>query len=85
VVETHHAAKKDAPSGTAIAIASALGRGFERDDVRMNSIRIGHVPGTHEVLLDAPFEQIRLTHEARDRRVFADGALHAARWLSRQE
>jgi 4-hydroxy-tetrahydrodipicolinate reductase len=34
------------------------------------------------VLLDAAFEQISLTHTARDRRVFADGALAAARWLS---
>jgi 4-hydroxy-tetrahydrodipicolinate reductase len=39
------------------------------------------VPGTHEVVFDAPFEQIRLVHEARDRRVFAEGALVAARWL----
>jgi 4-hydroxy-tetrahydrodipicolinate reductase len=39
------------------------------------------VPGTHEVVFDAPFEQVRLVHEARDRRVFAEGALVAARWL----
>jgi 4-hydroxy-tetrahydrodipicolinate reductase len=39
------------------------------------------VPGTHEVVVDGPFEQILLRHEARDRRVFADGALRAARWL----
>jgi 4-hydroxy-tetrahydrodipicolinate reductase len=42
------------------------------------------VPGTHELVFDAPFEQIRLTHEARDRRVFAEGALAAARWLAAQ-
>ena len=34
-----------------------------------------------EFVFDAPFEQIRLVHQARDRRVFAEGALHAARWL----
>jgi len=39
------------------------------------------VPGTHELLFDAPFEQVRLVHEARDRRVFAEGALAAARWI----
>ena len=50
-------------------------------EVPVTSVRIGSVPGTHELILDAPFEQIRLTHEARDRRVFADGALLAARWL----
>ena len=80
VIETHHSAKKDAPSGTGAmlrdVIATKLGR-----DVAVTSIRTGSVPGTHELLFDAPFEQIRLTHEARDRRVFADGALLAARWL----
>ena len=80
LVETHHAAKKDAPSGTAGALArtasAALGR-----TIPVTSIRTGHVPGTHEVVFDAPFEQVRLVHEARDRRVFAEGALVAARWI----
>jgi 4-hydroxy-tetrahydrodipicolinate reductase len=49
--------------------------------VPVTSIRTGHVPGTHELVFDAPFEQVRLVHEARDRRVFAAGALAAARWL----
>jgi 4-hydroxy-tetrahydrodipicolinate reductase len=44
-------------------------------------VRVGSVPGTHELVFDAPFEQVRLVHEARDRRVFAEGALTAARWL----
>jgi 4-hydroxy-tetrahydrodipicolinate reductase len=80
LIETHHAAKRDAPSGTAGALArtasAALGR-----QIPVTSIRTGHVPGTHEVVFDAPFEQVRLIHEARDRRVFAEGALVAARWL----
>jgi 4-hydroxy-tetrahydrodipicolinate reductase len=80
LIETHHAAKKDAPSGTAGALArtasAALGR-----QIPVTSIRTGHVPGTHEIVFDAPFEQVRLVHEARDRRVFAEGALVAARWL----
>jgi 4-hydroxy-tetrahydrodipicolinate reductase len=80
IVETHHAAKKDAPSGTAAMLQETLGQSLGRD-VAVTSIRTGSVPGTHEILFDAPFEQIRLTHEARDRRVFADGALIAARWL----
>lgn len=81
VVETHHIAKLDAPSGTGIAIADRLREGLGRD-VPITSVRTGSVPGTHEVIFDAPFEQIRLVHEARDRRVFADGALTAARWLA---
>jgi 4-hydroxy-tetrahydrodipicolinate reductase len=47
----------------------------------ITSIRVGSVPGTHEVVFDGAFEQVRLVHEARDRRVFAEGALTAARWL----
>jgi 4-hydroxy-tetrahydrodipicolinate reductase len=80
IIETHHAAKKDAPSGTALKLAQAAHRGSGLD-VPVTSVRTGSVPGTHELLLDAPFEQIRLEHVARDRRVFAEGALLAARWL----
>lgn len=80
IVETHHAAKKDAPSGTAAKLAQTARRAWGRD-VPVTSVRVGSVPGTHELLLDAPFEQIRLEHVARDRRVFAEGALVAARWL----
>jgi len=81
VLETHHAAKLDAPSGTGLAIVDRLEEGLGRA-VPITSIRVGSVPGTHEIILDAPFEQITLVHEARDRRVFADGALTAARWLA---
>jgi 4-hydroxy-tetrahydrodipicolinate reductase len=79
-IETHHAAKLDAPSGTARLLAQrvALGLGHE---ILTTSVRTGSVPGTHEILFDAPFEQISLTHIARDRRVFAAGSLTAARWL----
>ena len=80
LVETHHSAKKDAPSGTALAISRAM-EGDLHKDLPVTSIRTGSVPGTHEVIFDAPFEQIILRHEARDRRVFADGALRAAAWL----
>ena len=80
LVETHHAEKRDAPSGTAIALADAVKAALGRA-MPITSIRVGSVPGTHEVLFDAPFEQIRLEHTVRDRRVFAAGALHAAEWL----
>lgn len=80
IVETHHNAKKDAPSGTGAMLRDVVAAQLHRD-VPVTSVRVGSVPGTHEIIFDAPFEQIRLTHEARDRRVFADGALLAARWL----
>ncbi len=80
LIETHHNEKRDAPSGTAGSLArtaeAAMGR-----PVPITSVRVGSVPGTHELVFDAPFEQVRLVHEARDRRVFAEGALVAARWL----
>jgi 4-hydroxy-tetrahydrodipicolinate reductase len=80
IIETHHASKKDAPSGTAREIARAIIE--ERSGgVPITSVRVGHVPGTHEVIFDGAFDQLRLTHEVRDRKVFAEGALVAAEWL----
>ena len=78
--ETHHTAKRDSPSGTALALEATLASELGRS-VPISSVRTGSVPGTHEVTFDGPFEQITLTHKALDRRVFADGALTAARWL----
>lgn len=80
LLETHHAAKKDRPSGTAASLGRIAERGLGRE-VPITSVRTGYVPGTHELVMDAPFEQLRLVHEARDRRVFADGAISAAAWL----
>jgi 4-hydroxy-tetrahydrodipicolinate reductase len=80
IVETHHSKKKDAPSGTAIAIAKAASDALERP-IPTTSVRTGSVPGTHELIFDAAFEQLAITHTARDRRVFAEGALKAADWL----
>jgi 4-hydroxy-tetrahydrodipicolinate reductase len=80
IVETHHAAKLDAPSGTARLLAARAARAWGRD-IGITSVRTGSVPGEHTIIFDAPFEQIRLEHVARDRRVFAAGALTAARWL----
>ena len=63
-----------------MAMARAVEKSLTRP-VPTSSVRVGHVPGTHTLIFDGPFEQITITHEARDRRVFADGALHAAEWL----
>jgi 4-hydroxy-tetrahydrodipicolinate reductase len=80
IVETHHSKKKDAPSGTAVAIAKAASEGLKRT-IPTTSVRTGSVPGTHELIFDGLYEQLSLTHVARDRRVFAEGALAAADWL----
>jgi len=76
VIEMHHAAKRDAPSGTARQLVDRIG-----GSVPVTSIRIGHVPGTHALVADGTFDQLRIEHVVRDRRVFADGALTAAAWL----
>jgi 4-hydroxy-tetrahydrodipicolinate reductase len=79
--ELHHAAKRDAPSGTAIALERALRDGGVSSAIPIASTRVGSIPGTHTVGFDAAAEMITLTHEARDRSVFARGALEAARWV----
>lgn len=81
VHELHHAAKKDAPSGTALQLKAAMERaGYERE-IGVSAVRAGSIPGTHEVGFDGPSDTITLTHTVRDRAVFARGALEAARWL----
>jgi len=81
VTETHHATKRDAPSGTARRVVEALIQGDPRRSWPITSIRGGYDPGNHEVVLDAAHETITLTHAARSREVFAVGAIAAAEWL----
>jgi 4-hydroxy-tetrahydrodipicolinate reductase len=79
--EAHHATKRDAPSGTALSLESALRtRGYDRP-LDVSSTRAGSLPGTHTVGFDAASETITLTHTARDRSGFARGALQAAKWV----
>ena len=80
MVETHHTSKLDAPSGTARMLAS-VAKAASGHLLPIESVRTGEVVGTHEVIFTAPFETVRLVHEATDRRVFASGAIAAARWL----
>jgi 4-hydroxy-tetrahydrodipicolinate reductase len=79
--EAHHAAKKDAPSGTALLLKRAIeANGFTRP-VDVSSTRAGHIPGSHAVGFDGPAESVVLSHTARDRTAFARGALVAANWI----
>jgi 4-hydroxy-tetrahydrodipicolinate reductase len=78
--EIHHAAKKDAPSGTLLKLVESMRQaGFQRP-VDTASNRAGAVPGTHEVGFDSAADTITLRHTARSREGFARGALTAARW-----
>jgi 4-hydroxy-tetrahydrodipicolinate reductase len=79
--EIHHAAKKDAPSGTAITLQQGMKAAGYPHPIDMASSRAGSVPGTHTIGFDGPFETITMTHTNRDRAAFAQGALQAAQWV----
>lgn len=98
VFEAHHRDKKDAPSGTALALgrAAAAGRNAEfdalatynRDGARrtgaigFSAFRGGDVVGDHTVTFAGLGERIELTHRASDRLAFARGAVKAAQWIA---
>lgn len=81
IFERHHAQKKDAPSGTAVAIQRVIQEACGRE-LEIISFREGDVVGMHEVLLDSPNDTIYLCHDSKSRRGFAEGAVRAAEWLA---
>jgi 4-hydroxy-tetrahydrodipicolinate reductase len=79
--EIHHAAKRDAPSGTLLALAEEMRlSGYERT-VHLSANRAGSHPGTHEIGFDSNADTITIRHTARSREGFARGALRAASWV----
>lgn len=97
VTETHHNNKQDAPSGTANRVLDAIAesRGDsphvhgregeaprENGEIGVHARRAGDITGEHEVLLADNHEELRLTHRAGSRGVFAAGAIEAAQWLT---
>jgi len=81
IAETHHNKKLDAPSGTALLLQRELRAVDSSRPYSITSQRLGAVPGTHSLLLDAAHESLELTHTVRDRSVYAAGAVLAAEWL----
>ncbi len=83
VVEAHHRAKKDAPSGTAKRLVEVIAqaRQVPAASIPAHAIRAGDIVGDHTVVLAGPAERLELTHRAHSRDVFAGGALRAARWV----
>lgn len=94
--ELHHTRKRDSPSGTALTLAEMVQEILPRkttfltdasqgrispEALHISSTRIGEVPGTHTLYLDALPDTIEITHRARNRSGFAIGALRAARWI----
>ena len=81
ITEIHHIHKKDAPSGTAAALQRILQQAVgERVDI--TSEREGEVTGTHTLELESAGDRFVLTHEAKSRRTFAEGAVRAAEWIA---
>jgi 4-hydroxy-tetrahydrodipicolinate reductase len=93
IEETHHAAKLDSPSGTAIKLAMDVLKELDRKDVWVNSAAkkeyeleiISHrkddYHGTHVVRYESDIDSIELIHTAKSRVGFAKGAVLAAEWL----
>lgn len=96
IQETHHTAKKDSPSGTALWLAQRIMKTLPRktvissvppdrapseNELIISSNRVGFTPGEHVVLLDSRADTITLKHTARGRQGFAEGALMAASWI----
>jgi 4-hydroxy-tetrahydrodipicolinate reductase len=97
--EIHHTGKKDAPSGTAKKLEQIVSqtRGYTKmvygregisprqpAELESVAIRAGGVPGIHDVIVAGPHEMLRIEHTAFSRDVFAQGAVYAAEWLSKQ-
>jgi 4-hydroxy-tetrahydrodipicolinate reductase len=81
IFERHHAQKKDAPSGTAVALQSII-QGASETELEIISFREGDVVGMHELVLDSPADTIYVCHDAKSRRGFAEGAVRGAEWLT---
>ena len=99
ISEIHHTAKKDAPSGTAKKLGEIVAntRGYKTtvygreginprkpEELEIVAMRAGGVPGIHDLIIAGPYEMLRIEHTAFSRSVFAQGAVYAADWLSRQ-
>jgi 4-hydroxy-tetrahydrodipicolinate reductase len=99
ISEIHHTAKKDAPSGTAKKLGEIIAdvRGYKAtvygregisprkpEELEIVAMRAGGVPGIHDLLVAGPYEMLRIEHTAFSRSVFAQGAVYAAEWLSKQ-
>jgi 4-hydroxy-tetrahydrodipicolinate reductase len=80
IEEAHHNRKRDAPSGTALKLRELMSEHFG-PEIPTSSTRAGYIPGTHRVGFDSVPDQILLTHTARSRQGFANGALLGAHWI----
>ncbi len=88
IYEEHHIHKLDKPSGTAktlrndiVSVAAPLHGDASLNNVPIESVREGEIPGNHSVIWDSPEDTIVITHMAKGREGFALGAVLAAESL----
>lgn len=84
IEEAHHKFKKDAPSGTAIFLKRIV-EGEYGSPAPTTSTRAGYIPGTHIVGFDSEADTLTITHTARNRTGFAEGAVLAAQWIQKRK
>lgn len=81
IVEAHHKAKKDAPSGTAKKLAQIIADSTKKE-VPVHALRLGDIIGDHTIIFCGNSERIEIKHQAHTRDLFAKGALKAALWVA---
>jgi 4-hydroxy-tetrahydrodipicolinate reductase len=93
IEEIHHIHKKDAPSGTAITLASDIisenknksawvcNAEAKKNEIPIVAKRIDDVPGTHTIIYDSPVDCIEISHRSKNRKGFALGAMLAAEFM----
>jgi 4-hydroxy-tetrahydrodipicolinate reductase len=80
IVEAHHKAKKDAPSGTAKKLAEVIA-GVTKKEIPIHAVRLGDIFGDHTIIFCGNSERIEIKHQAHSRDLFVVGALKAAKWV----
>jgi 4-hydroxy-tetrahydrodipicolinate reductase len=80
IVEAHHKAKKDAPSGTAKKFGQILAEATKKE-IPIHAVRLGDIVGDHTIIFCGNSERIEIKHQAHSRDLFALGALKAAKWI----
>jgi len=81
ISEAHHVHKKDAPSGTAKTLAEIIEGHSKRKINDIESIREGEIIGDHKIIWESPQDTIIISHQAKDRDIFAQGSLVATKFL----
>lgn len=97
IIEKHHNLKADAPSGTALMLADSANKAFgggkkyvygrcgntgkRGAEIGLHAVRGGNIVGEHDVMFAGEDEIITLSHEASSKKVFAAGAIKAAKWI----